>query len=341
MVFQATVSALKRSGLMPAVAGPYGGIAAMAQRLRARGGMLREAVGCLQPMLDPSENIQLRARWRYAICCAPSASSSIWSAPTTVAVRWHCWRNACRAGCKRPADAALASAQRSTHNPAMFSGFPRFRAMRCVVVLIAATASVHAAAPVADIEVLALFRDQAVIRVDDRRHRLQPGQRSPEGVRLVRTDAGGAVLEIDGRERRYALGSRVQSSYARSTAEQVQIFRDGDGMFTTVGSINGMPVEFLVDTGATSVAMNSAQARRLGIDFRVTGEPGAAVTASRVERVYHVTLDTVKVGGILLRNVEAAVLDGPQPQRTLLGMSFLGRLEMDNDGQRLLLRRKY
>lgn len=192
-----------------------------------------------------------------------------------------------------------------------------------------------------DIEVVALFRDQAVLRIDGADHRLRPGERSPEGVRLVRTDADGAVLEIDGRERRYPLGSRIRSSYVRSAAEEVRIFRDGDGMFTTVGSINGMPVDFLVDTGATSIAMNSAQARRLGIDFRVAGEPGAAVTASRVERVYHVTLDSVKVGGIQLRNVEAVVLDGPQPQRTLLGMSFLGRLEMQNDGQHLMLRRKY
>lgn len=207
--------------------------------------------------------------------------------------------------------------------------------------VIVALSLMMGAAVAADIEVLALFRDQAVIRVDGTRHKLLPGERTPEGVRLVRTDTTGAVLEVDGRERRYPLGSRIQSRYAQAARDEVQIFRDGNGMFTTVGSINGMPVDFLVDTGATGVAMNSAQARRLGIDFRVTGEPGAAVTASRVERVYHVMLDSVRVGGIELRNVEASVLDGPQPQRTLLGMSFLGRLEMQNDGQRLLLRRKY
>lgn len=192
-----------------------------------------------------------------------------------------------------------------------------------------------------DVEVLALFRDQAVLRVDGARYRLAPGEVTPEGVRLVSTYDGGAVLDVEGEQRRIALGSKIRSSYQQSAREEVQIFRDTGGMFTTVGSINGMPVNFLVDTGATSVAMSAAQARRLGIDFRVAGEPGAVVTASRVEQVYRVTLDSVKVGAIQLRNVEAVVLDGPQPQEILLGMSFLGRVEMQNDGQRLLLRRKY
>lgn len=197
------------------------------------------------------------------------------------------------------------------------------------------------AAQATDIEVLALFRDQAVLKVDGARYRLGPGETTPEGVRLMSTDDAGAVLEIDGRQRRIALGSKIRSSYQQAAREEVQIFRDPAGMFTTVGSINGLPVNFLVDTGASSVAMNAAQARRLGIDFRVAGEPGAAVTASRVEKVYRVMLDSVKVGAIQLRNVEAVVLDGPQPQEILLGMSFLGRVDMQNDGQRLLLRRKY
>lgn len=197
------------------------------------------------------------------------------------------------------------------------------------------------AASAADIEVVALFRDQAVLKVDGVRYKLSPGERTPEGVRLVGTDDSGALLDVDGQERRIALGSRIRSSYQQTAREEVQIFRDGGGMFSTVGSINGLPVDFLVDTGATTVAMNAAQARRLGIDFRVVGERGAVMTASRMEPVYRVMLDSVKVGGIQLRNVEAMVLDGPQPQQTLLGMSFLGRLEMQNDGQRLLLRRKY
>ena len=223
--------------------------------------------------------------------------------------------------------------------------FPRFPSpavpARTTAAVFAAALWAAGSVFAADIEVVALFRDQAVLRIDGANHKLRPGEHTPDGVRLVRTDDLGAVLEIDGREHRYPLGSRIRSSYQQSARAEAQIFRDGRGMFTTVGSINGMPVDFLVDTGATSIAMNAAQARRLGIDFRVAGEPGSAVTASRVERVYRVMLDHVKVGAVQLRNVEAVVLDGPQPQQVLLGMSFLGRLDMHNDGRRLTLRRKY
>ncbi len=192
-----------------------------------------------------------------------------------------------------------------------------------------------------DIEVLALFRDQAVIRIDGQRHTLKAGESTPDGVRLVRTDEQGAVLSTAAGERHYPLGARLRQGYQETQAAAVQVFRDRAGMFSTVGAINGLPVTFMVDTGASTVAMNAAQARRLGIDYRVVGEPGTVVTASQAEPVYRVMLDVVKVGSIELRNVEAVVLEGAQPAQTLLGMSFLGRLEMQNDGQRLTLRKKY
>jgi len=112
-------------------------------------------------------------------------------------------------------------------------------------------------------------------------------------------------------------------------------------MYTTVGSINGLPVSFLVDTGATQVAMNAAQARRLGIDYRVTGSPAEVTTASGVERAWMVSLDSVKLGELEVRNVQAVVLDGAQPQTTLLGMSYLGRMKIINDGQLMTLQKKY
>ncbi|MDX1409991.1 MAG: TIGR02281 family clan AA aspartic protease, partial [Saprospiraceae bacterium] len=83
------------------------------------------------------------------------------------------------------------------------------------------------------------------------------------------------------------------------------------------------------------------EARRLGIDYRVVGAPSAITTASRVERAWAVTLESVKVGEILLRNVPGIVLEGPQPEKVLLGMSYLGRLKISNDGQVMTLQKKY
>lgn len=194
-----------------------------------------------------------------------------------------------------------------------------------------------------DIRVVGLFSDRAVLLIDGRRQLLRPGQTSPEGVRLVSADSEGAVLEVDGREIRAGLDGRRVSARKTSpvAAQAVQIMRDNTGMYTTVGSINGLPVAFIVDTGATQVSMNAAAARRLGIDFRISGTPAAVTTASKVERAWAVTLDTVKVGTIELRNVAGIVLEGPQPEQVLLGMSYLGRLEITNDGRLLTLRKKY
>ena len=193
----------------------------------------------------------------------------------------------------------------------------------------------------ADIELLATFRDQVVIRVDGVQHKLKPGESTPDGTRLISTDGASVVLELDGVQRRYPLGSKIRSSYTKAERSEVHVFRDLNGMFKTTGSINGMPIHFLVDTGASAIAISSAQARRLGIDYRVVGEPGQVITASRVEPVYSVMFDLVKVGDIQLRNVQGIVMEGNMPDIPLLGMSFLGRLEMQNDGQRLILRQKY
>lgn len=192
-----------------------------------------------------------------------------------------------------------------------------------------------------DVRVVGLFSDRAVVLVDGRRHILRPGETSPEGVKLISADSETAVLEVDGRQIRGGLDGRVSARRSSPAAQAVQIMRDNSGMYSTVGSINGLPVSFIVDTGATQVAMNAAAARRLGIDYRVTGTPAAVTTASKVERAWAVTLDTVKVGGIELHNVAGVVLEGAQPGQVLLGMSYLGRLEITNNGRLLTLRKKY
>jgi aspartyl protease family protein len=193
-----------------------------------------------------------------------------------------------------------------------------------------------------DIHVVALFKDRAIVMIDGKQRLLRAGDSSPEGVKLVSADSAGAVFEYRGRMLERQLDGRVHAAAESPKGhDDVLIFRDRWGMFKTVGSINGLPVKFLVDTGASSVAMNSAQARRLGIDFLVQGEPIYVSTASDVTQAYQLKLDVVKVGSIQLRNVTAVILDGAQPTEVLLGMSFIGHLEMINKGDKLILRRKY
>jgi aspartyl protease family protein len=216
----------------------------------------------------------------------------------------------------------------------------RSRSLRRLFILLLALPL--AALAFKDIHVVALFKDRVMVDIDGKRHLLRSGQTSPEGVTLVSADSGGAVFRYHGKtlERRLDGRARAPAKHAAS-GDEVRIYRDNQGMFKTVGSINGLPVSFLVDTGASAVAMNANEARRLGIDYRVEGDSTYVATASSVTQAFSVKLERVKVGDIELRNVDAVVLDGSMPREVLLGMSFLRRLDLQNQGDHLSLRKKF
>ena len=195
---------------------------------------------------------------------------------------------------------------------------------------------------VQDLHVVALFKDRVVVVIDGVRHLLKVGETSPEGVTAVAADSAGAVFEYQGRVLERRLDGRARAAApAPPAAQEHHIYRDPRGMYRTVGSINGLTVDFLVDTGASAIAMNAAQARRLGIDYLVEGNSTFVTTASDVIRAYKVSLEVVRVGAIERRNVEALVMEGAQPDEVLLGMSFMGQLEISNQGNRLIPRRRY
>jgi aspartyl protease family protein len=199
----------------------------------------------------------------------------------------------------------------------------------------------------ADIIVLGLFTDMAILRVDGKQYKLRSGESTPEGIRLISATSDEAVLEVDGKRETFPLGSHVTlsstpgtKSDADQSADEVRIY-PSDGMYFTAGSINGQPVHFLVDTGATWVSMGEPVARRLGIDFRYKGDIGYANTANGTVKIYRVNLDKVKVGNIELHNVTGAVLEGKTSGEVLLGQSFLNRTKMKRDGRMMLLQKKW
>ncbi len=210
-----------------------------------------------------------------------------------------------------------------------------------ISLLVVLLSTAGGAAAVSKITVVGLFKDTAIVVIDGTRRLLRSGDTSPEGVTLVSATSSEAVLEIDGERKRYGLGGQIGGSYARSEQPKVRIWPTPNHMYLVTGSINGFPVDFIVDTGATLVSLSGREARRLGIDYRVVGTPGHSSTASGIEKIYLVKLDKVRVGDIELRNVQGAVHDGDFPPATLLGMSFLGRLTMRQEGQVLELEKKY
>jgi aspartyl protease family protein len=197
--------------------------------------------------------------------------------------------------------------------------------------------------PVAAVEqvlVLGLFKDKVLLRVGSKQHLLRVGETSPEGLKLLAADSQGAVVEYRGQRQRHGLSEQVGTRFARPAAAELVLWPNHRGMYSTSGSINGLPVEFLVDTGADVVALSQVEAEHLGLDLHTGHQPVRVRTASGQALGYPVRLSEVKAGAIVVNDVEAVVVEGSEPAQVLLGMSFLRRLQLDHDGSRLILKQQ-
>ena len=119
-------------------------------------------------------------------------------------------------------------------------------------------------------------------------------------------------------------------------AREVRLERNRSGHYVTSGSINGEPVVFMLDTGASDVSIPLSVAERIGLE---RGVPRAARTANGTIRVYDTRLDRVSIGGLSLTGVRGSINPHFEGEAILLGMSFLGELEFTQSQGVLTLRR--
>jgi len=176
------------------------------------------------------------------------------------------------------------------------------------------------------IEVEALLPDTAVLKIDGQRKTLKVGQ-SFGGVTLVAAYSQTATLEVNGEQMVVGISRRIGSSYQQPKEQVVTIARDERLQYQTTASINGRQVQVMVDTGANVVAMSSAHAQTLGVDYSA-GIPSRVETASGVTNAHMITLRSVNVGGIEVNNVRATVVDGDFPATILLGMTYLQHVKI-------------
>ena len=192
----------------------------------------------------------------------------------------------------------------------------------------------------AEIGVVGLFPGKAVLVVDGAAPKIYAvGSIVSDGAKLVAADNVSATLEVNGKRQVLAMGEHVHRS-APGGKNSVTLQADSRGHFMAQGQINGgSAVEMLVDTGASFVSIPAADARRLGINYK-NGKIGRSSTANGIITVYLVRLDSVKIGDVELNQVDASINEGGLPY-TLLGMSFLNRMEMRRDGEQMTLTKRF
>jgi aspartyl protease family protein len=159
-----------------------------------------------------------------------------------------------------------------------------------------------------------------------------------DGVKLLRVDRGGATVSVRGATRTLPLSAGV-GAFADAGGGTVTLAADGRGQFFARGTVNGRPVEFIVDTGATLTTLSRADAQRIGLDYR-RGTPIRTATANGPASGWRVSLASVSVGDATVRDVDAMIIDNDGLPVALLGMSFLGRFDMHRQGSTLILRRR-
>ena len=191
-----------------------------------------------------------------------------------------------------------------------------------------------------DVVLVGTFGDQAaVIAVDGGEPKtLRPGQKFGS-VTVISVDRERVTVEVEGKRRTLQRGQTYSTKGSADDRQSAVLAADGRGHFHADGAINGGAMRFILDTGATAIAIPAADAVRLGIDYR-KGARGTIHTANGPAPAYRVKLDTVRVGGIELQNVDALVLEQGLDV-ALLGMSFLNRVEMFRSGDSMTLKRRF
>lgn len=189
------------------------------------------------------------------------------------------------------------------------------------------------------VSVVGLFKDKAIVSIDGGKPRTLSVGQTMGGVKLLAADSDSAQFDVDGKRRTLSMGQSFAGGADTGARQSVSLTADARGHFAAAGSINGYPMTFMVDTGATAIAINAAEASRLGLDYK-RGQAVGVGTAAGMVPAWRVTFNTVKIGGISVNQVEGLVVETGL-NVPLLGMSFLNRMEMLRDGQTMTLTKRY
>lgn len=208
---------------------------------------------------------------------------------------------------------------------------------RCSIGLILAALTAAAAAQTVTFN--GRMGDKALLVIDGQPRAVMLGS-TVQGVHLIAFDGDTARIESEGRSQTLHQGAPVSLGGVSSAGagREVVLAAGPGGHFITDGRVNGKAATFMIDTGATSVAMSMADAERLGIDYR-TGERGMVNTANGAAPAYRLLVNSIRVGEVEVYNVEAVVIPAAL-DHILLGNSFLRRFQMTRSDDVMRLEKK-
>lgn len=181
---------------------------------------------------------------------------------------------------------------------------------------------------------------RALLVIDGKPRQVAIGS-TVDGVRLVSVSGNDAVVEVKGQRVTLQLGgspANLGGLASEGTGNKIVLTSASGGHYLTSGTINGQTVRFVVDTGATNVTMGAADAERIGIDYK-KGQLGYSNTANGSVPSFRVSLASVRIGEVLVYNVDATVVPSAMPY-VLLGNSYLDRFQLRRENDRLTLEKK-
>lgn len=190
------------------------------------------------------------------------------------------------------------------------------------------------------VNIVGLFSNKAVMVINGGKPIILNVGQTSSGVKLLAADSNAATLQIEGKTKTLGMGQAATVGGTSNAVSSVTLYANQEGHFISDCQINGVVLKFLLDTGATNVALNSGDAKFANIDYK-RGVPEQMNTANGIVTAYRVTIASLKIGSVTLSQVEANVLEGGSPSIVLLGMSALNRLDMKRQDIALTLTKKY
>ncbi len=208
--------------------------------------------------------------------------------------------------------------------------------MRYLLTCLSTTLAFCLPAQAQDVALAGILGGKALLVVNGSAPRgVAPGE-SYMGVQVVSVGRDDAVVHSAGGRRSLRLGEAQVHVGGSGTGQRVVLKADARGHFVSSGQINGRVMQYMVDTGASTVAIGRPDAQRMGLKFEEQGQQVMMNTANGVAQGWRLRLDSVRVGDVELRGVDAIVTPQPMPY-VLLGNSFLREFQMSRSGDEMVL----